>query len=46
MPFGQSSEELTLFASVGPAALDLLAAWHVYEGARHDEGLTRIDLEA
>lgn len=45
-PGRQSNEELTLFASVGPAALDLLAAWHVYEGARYDEGLTRIDLEA
>lgn len=42
----QSPADLTLFASVGPALLDLLAAWHVYEGARHDEGLTRIDLEA
>lgn len=38
--------DVTLFASVGPAFLDLLAAWHVYEGARHDEALTRIDLEA
>ena len=45
-PGRQSKDELTLFASIGPAALDLLAAWHVYEGARHDEGLTRIDLEA
>ena len=42
----QSRDELTVFASIGPAALDLLAAWHVFEGARHDEGLTRIDLEA
>ncbi len=39
-------DEVTVFASVGPAFLDLLAAWHVYEGARHDEALTRIDLEA
>lgn len=45
-PGRQSDDELTCFASVGPAALDLLAAWHVFEGARHDEGLTRIDLEA
>jgi ornithine cyclodeaminase/alanine dehydrogenase-like protein (mu-crystallin family) len=45
-PGRQSAEELTCFASIGPAALDLLAAWHVFEGARHDEGLTRIDLEA
>lgn len=45
-PGRESKDQLTLFASIGPAALDLLAAWHVYEGARHDEGLTRIDLEA
>jgi ornithine cyclodeaminase len=45
-PGRMSAEELTCFASVGPASLDLLAAWHVFEGARHDEGLTRIDLEA
>ena len=45
-PGRQSRDVLTLFASIGPAALDLLAAWHVFEGARHDEGLTRIDLEA
>ncbi len=45
-PGRQSADELTFFASIGPAALDLLAAWHVFEGARHDEGLTRIDLEA
>ena len=45
-PGRQSPRDITLFASIGPAALDLLAAWHVYEGARHDEGLTRIDLEA
>jgi alanine dehydrogenase len=39
-------DDVTLFASSGPAYLDLLAAWHVYEGARHDESLTRVDLEA
>jgi ornithine cyclodeaminase len=40
------ADQLTLFASTAPAFLDLLAAWHVYQGARHDEGLTRLDLEA
>ncbi|MFZ5443024.1 MAG: ornithine cyclodeaminase family protein [Myxococcota bacterium] len=45
-PGRTSADELTVFASLGPAHLDLLAAWHVYEGARHDEALTRIDLEA
>lgn len=39
-------DDVTLFVSVAPAYLDLLAAWHVYDGARHDETLTRIDLEA
>ena len=45
-PGRTAQAEVTVFASVGPALLDLIAAWHVYEGARHDEGLTRIDLEA
>jgi ornithine cyclodeaminase len=45
-PGRQAPDEVTVFASVGPALLDLIAAWHVYEGARHDEALTRIDLEA
>lgn len=39
-------EELTLFASVDPAALELVAAWHVYQGARDDDQLPRLDLEA
>jgi ornithine cyclodeaminase len=39
-------DELTVFASSGPPFLDLVAAWHVYEGAQHDEALTRLDLEA
>lgn len=41
-----SPDDVTVFLSGGPAYLDLLAAWHVYEGARHDETLTRVDLEA
>jgi ornithine cyclodeaminase/alanine dehydrogenase-like protein (mu-crystallin family) len=41
-----SPEDVTVFLSVSPPHLDLLAAWHVFEGARHDEHLTRIDLEA
>lgn len=45
-PGRRDADELTVFASTSPAQLDLLAAWHVYEGARHDEALTRIDLEA
>lgn len=39
-------DDVTVFVSIGPAYLDLLAAWHVYEGAQHDESLTRVDLEA
>jgi len=45
-PGRRTPEELTVFVSVGPAFLDLLAAWHVYESAREDEALTRLDLEA
>ncbi len=45
-PGRTSRDDVTVFASVGPAWLDLLAAWHVYEGARTDESLTRLDLEA
>ncbi|MGV3623230.1 MAG: hypothetical protein ACO1OB_20590 [Archangium sp.] len=45
-PGRKDADDFTLFASTSPAHLDLLAAWHVYEGARHDEALTRIDLEA
>lgn len=45
-PGREHDEQLTVFASLGPAHLDLLTAWHVFEGARHDAALTRIDLEA
>lgn len=45
-PGRSSAEQLTVFSSVGPATLDLLAAWHVYEGARNDEALTRINMDA
>lgn len=36
----------TLFLGSGPPWLDLVAAWHVYQGALADEALTRIDFEA
>jgi ornithine cyclodeaminase len=42
----QSPDDVTVFASVGPAFLDLIAAWHVFEGAREDEALVRFDLES
>jgi ornithine cyclodeaminase len=41
----ESAEQITIFASRGPAVLDLIAAWHVYESAAQGETLTRIDLE-
>ncbi len=34
-----------LFLGAEPASLDLLAAWHVYLGAREDKALPRLDLE-
>ena len=45
-PGRTSPDEVTLFASTGPAFLDLIVAWHVYQGARDDDELTRLDLEA
>ncbi len=45
-PGRPSPDALTLFVATGPAWLDLRAAWHVFEGAKNDERLTRIDLEA
>lgn len=41
-----NADALTCFVSAAPAQWDLLAAWHVYEGARHDETLTRLELDA
>jgi len=40
------ADDVTLFAGVSPPQLDLIAAFHVFEGARHDETLTRLDLES
>lgn len=45
-PGRTSPLQTTVFFSTGPAFLDLLAAWHVYVGAKEDEALTRLDLEA
>lgn len=41
-PAGRS----TLFLGAGPAWLDLVAAWHVYQGALGDETLARVDFGA
>jgi ornithine cyclodeaminase len=46
VPARTSPEQVTVFLSIGPPFLDLVAAWHVYEGAKADETLTRLDLEA
>lgn len=35
-----------LFAGSDAPWLDLVAAWHVYEGAQHDEAVTRTEYEA
>lgn len=45
-PGRSSADEVTIFSSMAPAFLDLVAAWHVLEGARTDDDLTRFDLEA
>lgn len=42
----QDAAEVTVFVAQGPATQDLVAAWHVYERARHDEAVTRFDLES
>ncbi len=44
-PGRRDADDVTLFASSAADELDLVTAWHVYEGARHDETLTRLDLE-
>ena len=41
-----NDSQTTVFFSTGPAFLDLLAAWHVFVGAREDQTLTWLDLEA
>ncbi|MDP3237690.1 MAG: ornithine cyclodeaminase family protein [Myxococcales bacterium] len=46
VPARTSADDVTVFFSIGPPFLDLVAAWHVYEGAKADETLTRLDLEA
>ncbi len=41
-----SPSEITLFSSVGLPSQDLAAAWQVFEGARCDEGVQRVDFGA
>lgn len=42
-PGRQGRAEVTLFSSVGLPFVDLAAAWSVYEGAKTDEAIARID---
>jgi ornithine cyclodeaminase len=37
--------QLTFFQSSGPSFLELVAAWHVFQGARHDSRISRVELE-
>lgn len=45
-PGRESPEQTTVWLSIGPAVLDLVTAWHVYEGARADDTLPRLDFES
>jgi alanine dehydrogenase len=38
--------QVTLFGSVGLPFQDLVAAWHIYQGARHDDAVQRVDFGA
>jgi ornithine cyclodeaminase len=38
--------QVTLFGAVGLPFQDLVAAWHVYQGARHDDSVRRVDFGA
>jgi ornithine cyclodeaminase/alanine dehydrogenase-like protein (mu-crystallin family) len=40
-----TANALTIFLATTPPVVDLVAGWHVFEGARHDEALTRVDLD-
>ncbi len=46
VPARAEASQVTLFVSLGPPTLDLIAAAHVYEGARDDEALTRVELKS
>lgn len=38
--------QVTIFGAVGLPFQDLVAAWHVYQGARHDDTVQRVDFLA
>jgi ornithine cyclodeaminase len=46
LPARGTPSDVTVFLATTPPVIDLVAGWHVYEGARHDERLTRVDLDA
>lgn len=45
-PGRRDQHELTVFSHLGMPFQDLVAAWQVYQGARHDDAITRIDFSA
>lgn len=45
-PGRRDDQELTVFAPVGLPLADLVTAWHVYQSARGDEALRRVDFSA
>jgi len=45
-PGRRDAAEVTVFGAVGPPWQDLIAAWHVYQGARGDDAARRVDFEA
>jgi ornithine cyclodeaminase len=45
-PGRTSPEQVTVFSAVGLPFQDLAAAWHVYQGAQHDEAVQGVDFGA
>ncbi|HZI10255.1 MAG TPA: ornithine cyclodeaminase family protein [Myxococcus sp.] len=45
-PGRTSPEQVTVFGAVGLPFQDLAAAWHVYQGAQHDEAVQGVDFGA
>ena len=45
-PGRRDAAEVTVFGALGPPWQDLVAAWHVWQGARGDDTLRRVEWEA
>lgn len=45
-PGRSSAEQITVFSHLGLPFQDLVAAWQVYQGAVHDDAITRLDFSA